>query len=348
MLVPLLAEILPNIGSEAFRRNVFGFGALEYVQKPFSLGFFSGINLLAAAAAFVLVWAYQKKAETQDELRSWSVFFCVAVSFAIFGFSTWNPQWILLMAPFLVLNFMMNGNGNLLYMVTNIFMLAMYIFCSQSMVDERVLNSGILKYILKDREFSVRMWDLYGFHDQELLCTAMWVVLLIYVVFGHPRYHSRKGNVIAGGMVWQIRAAFLFGVAAFVLPMTVCAAGVLQGKINFFDNSRQNMEAENVVMLEENVPVIQEFTADGYTLSGIKIRIYTEPGNSEINSLNVVLKEKDTGKVIYEKNGDTYGMKENTALYPFLKEKISVEPEKPIVWKFPVMRQKEAEKVFTV
>ena len=66
------------------------------------------------------------------------------------------------MAPFLVLNFMMNGNGNLLYMVTNIFMLAMYIFCSQSMVDERVLNSGILKYILKDREFSVRMWDLYG------------------------------------------------------------------------------------------------------------------------------------------------------------------------------------------
>ena len=99
----------------------------------------------------MLVWAYQKKAETQDELRSWSVFFCVAVSFAIFGFSTWNPQWILLMAPFLVLNFMMNGNGNLLYMVTNIFMLAMYIFCSQSMVDERVLNSGILKYILKDR-----------------------------------------------------------------------------------------------------------------------------------------------------------------------------------------------------
>lgn len=61
MLAPLLAEILPNIGSEAFRRNVFGFGALEYVQKPFSLGFFSGINLLAAAAAFVLVWAYQKK-----------------------------------------------------------------------------------------------------------------------------------------------------------------------------------------------------------------------------------------------------------------------------------------------
>lgn len=327
MALPLAVEILPNLGSEAFRRNVFGFGALEYVQKPFALGFFSGINLLAAVAAFVLVWAYQRKAETKGELESWAVFFCVAVSFAIFGFSTWNPQWILLMAPFLVLNIMISGNGNLLLMVTNIFMLAMYIFCSQSMVDERVLNSGILKYILKDREFAVRMWDLYRFHDQELLCTAMWIVLVIYVVFGHPRYHSRKGTAVAKGLVWQIRSAFLFGVAAFVIPMLVCAMGVLQGKMNFFDNSRQNMEMENVVMLEENQPVVQEFTADGTTLSNIKIRVYTQVG-AEPAGLNVTLRDKETGEMLYESKGDTYGIKENTALYSFLKQPVSVESGK--------------------
>ena len=123
-------------------------------------------------------------------------------------------------------------------------MLAMYIFSSQSMVDERVLNGGILKYILKDREFAVRMWDLYRFHDQELLCTAMWIVLVLYVVFGHPRYHSRKGSAIGKGLIWQMRAAFLFGTAAFIVPALVCAAGVLQGKIIFYDNSRQNMEME--------------------------------------------------------------------------------------------------------
>ena len=327
MALPLAVEILPNLGSEAFRRNVFGFGALEYVQKPFALGFFSGINLLAAVAAFVLVWAYQRKAETKGELESWAVFFCVAVSFAIFGFSTWNPQWILLMAPFLVLNIMISGNGNLLLMVTNIFMLAMYIFCSQSMVDERVLNSGILKYILKDREFAVRMWDLYRFHDQELLCTAMWIVLVIYVVFGHPRYHSRKGTAVAKGLVWQIRSAFLFGVAAFVIPMLVCAMGVLQGKMNFFDNSRQNMEMENVVMLEENQPVVQEFTADGTTLSNIKIRVYTQVG-AEPAGLNVTLRDKETGEMLYESKGDTYGIKENTALYSLLKQPVSVESGK--------------------
>lgn len=326
MAAPLLLEIVPNLGSEAFRRNVFGFGALEYVQKSFAVGFFSGINLMAAAAAFVLVWAYQKKTEDQEALASWAVFFCVAVSFAIFGFSTWNPQWILLMAPFLVLNIFINENGNLLLMITNIFMLAMYIFSSQSMVDERVLNGGILKYVLKDRSFAVRMWDLYRFHDQELLCTAMWIVLVLYVVFGHPRYHCRKGPQIAGGLIWQMRAAFLFGTAAFMVPALVCAAGVLQGKVIFYDNSRQNMEMENIAMLENDAPIVQEFTADGGTLSDIKIRVYAETGSSEnLHSLKVLIREKESGEVIYENQGDTYGLKENTALYSFLEQPVEVE-----------------------
>lgn len=326
MVLPLLVEIVPNLGSEAFRRNVFGFGALEYVQKSFSVGFFSGINLMAAAAAFVLVWAYQKKTQDQESLSSWAVFFCVAVSFSIFGFSTWNPQWILLMAPFLVLNIFISENGNLMLMITNIFMLAMYIFSSQSMVDERVLNGGILKYVLKDRSFAVRMWDLYGFHDQELLCTAMWIVLVLYVVFGHPRYHSRKGASIAKGLIWQMRAAFLFGTAAFMVPALVCAAGVLQGKVIFFDNSRQNMEMENIAALEKDKPIVQEFTADGDTLSDIKIRVWAETGSSDsLHSLKVTLREKDSGEVIYESQGDTYGLKENTALYSFLKYPVDVE-----------------------
>ncbi len=306
---------------------MFGFGALDYVKKPFALGFFNGINLLAAVAAFVLVWAYQKKVEEEEALASWAIFFCVAVSFSIFGFSTWNPQWILLMAPFLVLNIFTNQNGNLLLMITNIFMVAMYIFCSQSMVDERVLNGGILKYLLKDRTFAVRMWDLYRFHDQELLCTAMWIVLLLYVVFGHPRYHKNKGSVISKGLIWQIRTAFVIGVAAFVVPMSVCAAGVFQGKVVFTDNSRQNMEMDNIVMLNNDCPIVQEFKADGKELSNIKIRTYVESGAGLYN-MKVTIREKESGEVIYESEGDTYNLTENTGLYSYLRHSVEVGPGK--------------------
>ena len=61
----------------------------------------------------------------------------------------------------------------------------------------------------------------------------MWIVLLLYVVFGHPRYHKKKGSIISRGLVWQIRAAFLFGVAAFVLPMSVCAMAFCRAKSVF-------------------------------------------------------------------------------------------------------------------
>lgn len=327
MFIPMAVEILPNWNSPAFQRCVFGFGALESVQKSFTIGFFSGINLMAAVAAFVLVWAYQKKTTEDEALASWAVFFGVAVSFALFGFSGWNPQWILLMVPFLVLNIFLNENGNLMLMLTSIFMLGLYIFCSQSMINESVVNGGFLKYLIGDRTFAVRMWDVYRFHDQELLCTAMWVVLLLYTVFGHPRYHKKKGNVISKGLVWQIRVAFLFGVAAFVIPLSVCVAGVFQGKIVFTDNSRQNMEMENVVMLEENQPVVQEITSDGTTLSDIRIRVYAQSG-TELHSLKIVLRDKETREVLYERETDTYGLKENTALYSFLKHSVPVEKGK--------------------
>ena len=172
---------------------------MKFVQKPFTIGFFDGINLVAVTAAFMLVWAYQKKTKDNREMFSWGIFFCVGMSFAIFGFSSWNPQWLLMLVPFLVLNIFMNENGNLLVMVTNVLIVALYIFCSQNLVDEQIMNYGILKYILPGQQFAVRMWDLYMFHDEKMLCSAMWVVLLVYVVFGHPKYHIRKGTEIAKG-----------------------------------------------------------------------------------------------------------------------------------------------------
>ena len=111
MVVPLMIEVLPNIGNIYFKRNVLGFGVLKFVQKPFTIGFFDGINLVAVTAAFMLVWAYQKKTKDNREMFSWGIFFCVGMSFAIFGFSSWNPQWLLMLVPFLVLNIFMNENG---------------------------------------------------------------------------------------------------------------------------------------------------------------------------------------------------------------------------------------------
>ena len=84
------------------------------------------------------------------------------------------------------------------------------------------------------------------------------------------------------------------------------------------------MEMENVVMLERDHPIIQEFTVSGNKISDIKIRVYTET-DLNLYSLKVVLRDKESGEVVYESEGDTYGLKENTALYSFLKHSVDVE-----------------------
>ena len=327
MALPLMIEVLPNIGNIYFKRNVLGFGVLKFVQKPFTIGFFDGINLVAVVAAFMLVWAYQKKAKDNRELFSWGIFLCVGMSFAIFGFSSWNPQWLLMLVPFLVLNIFMNENGNLLVMVTNVLIVALYIFCSQNLVDEQVMNYGILKYILPGQQFAVRMWDLYMFHDEKMLCSAMWVVLLVYVVFGHPKYHIRKGTEIAKGLVWQIRAAFLISVFAFVIPASICALGMFQGKIVFLDNSRQDLEPDNIIQVDESSSVSQDLTMEGSVLSNLKIRVYT--GEKSISdTLTVEMIDKETGTVVYQGEKETDSFTTNSALYSFIGEKVPVEKGK--------------------
>lgn len=324
MFLPVLVEVLPNINSIHFQRHVMGFGALKFVQKQFSFGFFNGFNLVAVAAAFVLVWAYQRKTRDEEDLFSWASFLTTAMSFAIFGFASWNPQWLLLLVPFLLLNIFINENGNMLVMITNIFMLALYIFSSQSMVGENVLNCGILKYILPSSEFAVRMWDVYKFHDEELLCSAMWVVLLVYVIFGQPKYHNRKGNTISTGLIWQIRSAFSFGVLAYVLPMMICVAAMFQGWMVFQDNSQWNLEPENTVTVENDDFIEQDIVADGSVLKDIRVRIYT--GEQSITSLlGVELAEKETGEVVYSEKKYTDKFTKNSAIYSILDKEVSVE-----------------------
>ena len=327
MALPVLVEVLPNINSIHFQRHVMGFGALKFVQKQFGFGFFNGFNLVAVVAAFVLVWAYQRKTRDEEDLFSWASFLTTAMSFAIFGFASWNPQWLLLLVPFLLLNIFINENGNMLVMITNIFMLALYIFSSQSMVGENVLNCGILKYILPSPEFAVRMWDVYKFHDEELLCSAMWVVLLVYVIFGQPKYHNRKGNAISTGLIWQIRSAFSFGVLAYVLPMMICVAAMFQGWIVFQDNSQWDLEPENTVTVENDGFIEQDIVADGSVLKDIRVRIYT--GEQSITSLlGVELAEKETGEVIYSEKKYTDKFTKNSVIYSILDKEVPVEPGK--------------------
>ena len=330
MAIPFAIEVIPNLGNTAFFKSVFGFSTLGNVTKNFQFGFFNGVNPVVVAGGFFLIWALTRRTENKQDLFSWAMFLCTGMSFALFGMASWNPQWLLIMVPFLVLGFMVNENGNALMLTTDAFMLAVYIYCGQSMVTETVVNSGVLKYVLPSDCFAVTLSDVYVFHNEEILCGMIWVILLAYVVFGHPRYHKRQGNTLGAGMMWQIRGAFLFGFAAFVLPLMVCIGAMLAGKTVFADNLLVALEPGNVAMIDEENTVTQNFTANGSTLEKIRIRIENGEVAKE-DTIHVAVQDGESGETIYTADVATEGFTHNTTAYAFLNDEVPVEDGKEYV-----------------
>ena len=102
---------------------------------------------------------------------------------------------------------------------------------------------------------------------------------------------------------------------------------MFQGKIVLLDNSRQDLEPDNIIQVDESSSVSQDLTMEGSVLSNLKIRVYT--GEKSISdTLTVELIDKETGDVVYQGEKETDGFTTNSALYSFIGEKVSVEKGK--------------------
>ena len=209
-------------------------------------------------------------------------------------------------------------------MITNILMAAMYIFMSHSLVGAGVLTGGIFKYLIKGRQFATSMWDIYGFHDETLLATAIWVVLLAYFVFNHPRFHTNQRTEVSRGLLNQLRAAFAVGVLAFAVPAFLCLASVVRGEVIFKDNSSTELAECVEVDVSEDSSVRQLFYADGNTLTDIQMKMCL---HYRINDsyMNVVVRSHENGTVVYEGQVDTLPFTSEDALYSVIEGPVEVE-----------------------
>ncbi len=327
-LLPLAAAILPYINSPYFYRCVLGFHALSFVDNGFSIGFISGISLILAVGAYLMVWAYTKKIEGREEFISWAVFLANGVSFAIFGFSRWNPQWFLVIVPFLVFGVMMNRHGKMMILIMNIFIVALYIFSVnqwQGIVDQTMLTAGIFKFILKDKSFAVTMADVYGYDNMVNLGTCIFIIILAYFIFNHPKYHSLRRTEIQPYMINYLRVAFLTGVLAFVVPAGICMVHAVRGEVVFADNTQIEAKDCETVNITDSARILQNFTADGEYLTDIYIRLGM---HNRINDSKIYVTVRDsvTQQIIYEDEISTLHMVKEESMYRIVKGKIPVEP----------------------
>ena len=330
--LPLAIEIIPHLNSPYFYRCVLGFSALNFVDGGLSFGLGS-INIALVVVAFLLVWTYQKETVTKEEQVSWALFFTGGVSFAIFGFTIWNPQWLLMLVPFLVLSIFVNKNSRMLLLLLNIFIIALYVYSVNrwaGIADEQLMIHGIFKFVIGSGTMSTTMSQVYGFQDKSILLACIWVILLVYFVFSHPKFHTNQGNRLPKYTLNYVRLAFLAGVIGFAAPAGVCMAKAIGGECTFMNTRAVEQEACNPIAVKKGSTVRQVFAAEGEIVNNISVRMgmYNRINDSV---LTVRILDKEDDSVVYETNMNTISFVKEESMYRILNEDVPVEEGKEYI-----------------
>jgi hypothetical protein len=224
LMLPLILEVLIYLPSQAFRTGIFGFGATNYM-------FYASIGLtIVSIRIVVMLWillstyAYFKELSDDFEIIKWSLFLSNLVTFLIFGLSFWHPQWLLFAVPFWVLGTTLSKKFDIFMIIEFLIMVFFVIFTVNIWpvnVDQNMLTFGIFKsFIVGDINAGLTMAKLYIFNNLDILYTVFSSLLLVYVLFKHPKYQIEKvEDAEITGMGWNfLRIRFVLGISFFIIP----------------------------------------------------------------------------------------------------------------------------------
>lgn len=226
VMIPIALEILTYLPSPAFKSGVFGFGATSYIfQVSLDTPFFS-------LSLFLLLWillsaaAYFKDVSNADDLVKWSLFYSNIVTFLIFGLSMWHPQWLLFAVPFWVLGAFITKKFDT-FMIIEFLMMSLFILFTVNFwidhVDQNLFNLGIFGNLLAGRiNQNLTIREIYQFQNRNAFFSLFSGVLLVYVLFKHPKFCAEKISEPITRFWGLVRFRFVAGLAVFLVPAFIC------------------------------------------------------------------------------------------------------------------------------
>lgn len=133
-----------------------------------------------------------------------------------------HPQWLLMMAPFLVISTAINKNYKT-FLLLDILLMLFYIMVTidvwPSWVDAGLFRLGVLSEIYNNRINTIlTMREIFSIKDAGLEYTLLSAILLINVIFKHPRYCFKNLEQPITDSLAIIRMRFIIGVSLFVIP----------------------------------------------------------------------------------------------------------------------------------
>ena len=232
MLSLFILEVLVYAKSPAFKTGVFGFNPTNFI-------FQASIDLVEAKVSIVIVawvllcaYSYFVCHENGKNDFENQIFLICSVMFITFGFSFWHPQWVLLSTPFIALAIFKNKHANIYYLLDTLLMLVYtgftvcYYICN---VDQTLFCGGILKKYSPLIGVNMQMNRLFVNTDYNLWFSMFVSVLLVMVVFSHPRFQVENKKTVASEGKVELAIRLIIGNLIFIVPSVVCLAINLKG-----------------------------------------------------------------------------------------------------------------------
>lgn len=146
------------------------------------------ISLFVLIMMLVCVYAYVKKIETQEEYYAWTVYISFCVYAAFFVFVLWHPQWIIYLAPFIILAMYLHENANasiILQIVMYIGYLGVVIGAFVNNVDANLLVWGMFRdiYATKAPLSLSKLYYVFGDSSQSIYYSLFGASILVLMIF---------------------------------------------------------------------------------------------------------------------------------------------------------------------
>lgn len=307
ILINSLLVLFPTIFScaiyllmdyEAFKNGVVGFKVLGYVQNTgISIGFAS-LNLMPIIGLLILALAYFKKCETEKEYLQYLLFYCCGMCFAIFGFMTWHPQWLMFAIIFWNISFVLNSNIYTFLWLDTIFAIIFNVFVANifvNSIDQDLFRNGILYQELFNKEkIPMTMAEIYCYHDTNMLFSIMFAVMLIYFIFSYPKHNVSK---LIDAMPYNAaRIRFYIPILTFIIPAIVCLKPMFESN-DILWKYEDVSQKQQIVELSNESFVTQITNICGKSIAEVNVQTYSEYLVSENISLIMIIQD-DKGKEV--------------------------------------------------
>lgn len=335
VMIPIALMIACYMNSEAFRYNVFGFGAVSYTLSVSFKATYFPISVLIVLWLLICGVAFFHDCKNRTELYQWGVFLASLVCLLVFTLCQWHPQWLMFMTPFLVLGAIYNKKAKEMLFFEFLLMVA-YIFVTTVMwsnhVDQRLFEWGIFRpLVLQKGEFVLTIRRLFFSVPLILTYSTFVGILLIMTVYKHPHFLQDRFSETLHSAKAMIRVRFLGGLAVFLVPACLCFAVLLRQPDLILDYYPHYVPLET---LTEECDVRQYFSGPDFEMTRIGLYVTTEEHFYQDGTLMIEVYDAATDTKIAETSRTLYVFTGDDLYYNVDIDPVSIREGKQYYLKF--------------